>query len=448
MADDILIQQLEAALAASPDNTALKLLLAKKLQEAGQIDRARSLVTGLGCAGLDAGQIAELASLHLAGGDATAAMSLVEEGRERGHNHAGFLHVAAKVHGARGEWGDARRCLEQAKQIDSKLSDPQLEGDIQKAHPEEEKRPPLRILVGGKDHHAGAPAPEAISKRITFADIGGYDDLKKTIHRKIILPFQRPDLFEKYGRKAGGGILLYGPPGCGKTHLARATAGEVGALFMSVAIEDVLDMWKGESERKLHALFQQARDKAPAVVFIDEIEALGGKRSSTLSTESGALISQFLAEMDGFGKVNDKVLILGATNVPWSVDPAFRRPGRFDSVIFVPPPDREAREAILKIMLRDRPAGAVDASALAAATSGFSGADLRLMVEGAVDRVIEEAIDKGGEPPLRQDHFVQSLSSVRPTTKEWLSTARNYALYSNESGQYDDILAFIKQNAR
>lgn len=183
------------------------------------------------------------------------------------------------------------------------------------------------------------------NETLTFDDIGGLDELKKTIHKKIILPYQKPGLFQRFRKKVGGGVLLYGPPGCGKTMLARATAGECKATFFNVAISDVLDMYIGESERKLHALFEQARAQAPAVMFFDEVEALGGKRSNTRESTSSKLVSQFLSEMDGFTNDNHGVLILAATNVPWSVDSAFRRPGRFDRVLFVPPPDRPARKA-------------------------------------------------------------------------------------------------------
>jgi AAA+ superfamily predicted ATPase len=289
--------------------------------------------------------------------------------------------------------------------------------------------------------------PELV--RVTFADVGGLDEIKQQIRRRIITPFQKPSLFERFRRRAGGGILMYGPPGCGKTLLARATAGECGAKFYNVALEDILDMYIGESERKLHAIFDEARRTAPSVVFFDEIEAIGGKRDHTREATSSKLISQFLAELDGFAQNNQGVLILGATNVPWAVDPAFRRPGRFDRVLFVPPPDQAAREDILKGLLRDRPIhGPIDVAGLARATSSFSGADLRHLVESAIDEAIDASLDAGREVPLTMEHLKAALDDLRPTTLEWLTTARNYARYANEGGQYDDVLDFIKRNAR
>jgi SpoVK/Ycf46/Vps4 family AAA+-type ATPase len=282
------------------------------------------------------------------------------------------------------------------------------------------------------------------SERITFREVGGLHDVKKQIQRKIITPFQKPSLFERFRKKAGGGILLYGPPGCGKTLLARATAGECGASFYNVAISDVLDMYIGESERKLHAIFDQARHTAPAVLFFDEVEALGGKRQYTREATSSKLVSQFLSELDGFAQNNQGVLILAATNVPWAVDAAFRRPGRFDRVLFVPPPDHDARAAILQLLLAGRPVeGGIDNARLAKRSSGFSGADLRNLVETAVDEAIEESITAALEVPLKMSHLDLALQQVRPTTVEWLTTARNYARYSNEAGQYDDVLAFL-----
>lgn len=448
MADDPLIDQLRTALAASPENLSLRFLLARRLVDASRGPEAVEVVRDVRHEGLDPSQCADLAALFLDAGDAERARRLVDEVVQRCRAHARFLHTRARVKAASKEWGEAQASWMQAKELDPVLADAKLDEAIKASGAQPEARAPIRLVMAGPQETRDVPNAPEPQKVIKFSDVGGYDDLKKTINRKIILPFQRPELFSKYGKEAGGGILMYGPPGCGKTHMARATAGECGATFMNIAIEDVLDMWKGESERKLHALFDRARAAAPTVMFFDEIEALGGKRSSTVHSEAGILISMFLSEMDGFGKDNKKVLIIGATNVPWSVDPAFRRPGRFDQVLFVPPPDKSAREAILSILLRNRPAAGIDVAQLATATVGFSGADLKHLIETGYDLVIEEAIDSGTEPPLSMAHLKQVLPKVKPTTTEWLSTARNYAMYSNESGQYDEVLAFLKANGR
>ncbi|MCL4166048.1 UNVERIFIED_CONTAM: hypothetical protein GTU68_010029 [Idotea baltica] len=153
--------------------------------------------------------------------------------------------------------------------------------------------------------------------------------------------------------------------------------------------------------------------------------------------------------MDGFSQNNSGVLILGATNVPWAVDPAFRRPGRFDRLMFVPPPDREARRVILDILLQGRPTEADMAlDAIARKTSGFSGADLKNLVETATDEAIEDSIESGEERPVAPEHLKEALGDVKATTLEWLTTARNYARYANEGGQYDEVLDFLKRHGQ
>lgn len=280
--------------------------------------------------------------------------------------------------------------------------------------------------------------------RINFDDVGGMQKVKEEINIKIIQPLQYPDLYKAYGKKIGGGILLYGPPGCGKTHLARATAGQIKASFISVGIHDVLDMWVGGSENKLHELFELARRQAPCVIFFDEIDALGASRTDMRTSASKMMINQFLSELDGVNSNNDGLLILGATNAPWHLDTAFRRPGRFDRIIFVQPPDSESRESILKIMLKEKPVKDIDYPALAKATNEFSGADLHAVVDVAIEHKLRESFKDGIPQPLSTKDLIAAAKQVRPSTKEWFNAARNYALYSNESGLYDDILSYLK----
>jgi transitional endoplasmic reticulum ATPase len=287
-------------------------------------------------------------------------------------------------------------------------------------------------------------------ERITFADVGGLDEVKAEIHRRIILPFQKPSMFQRFRKRIGGGILVYGPPGCGKTLLARATAGECGAHFLNVSVTDVLSKWHGESEHNLKAIFDKARAEAPTVLFFDELEALAGRRGQAHSSDATARIaSLFLSELDGFAQGNKGVLVLGATNLPWTIDTAFRRPGRFDRVFFVPPPDRAGRAAILAALLRERPAaGDLDIAGLAAATSWFSGADLRELIETAADEAIDQSMREGRESPITGAMLRRAMRTVKPTTQEWLTSARNYARYANEGGQYDDVLAFLRRHGK
>jgi transitional endoplasmic reticulum ATPase len=278
----------------------------------------------------------------------------------------------------------------------------------------------------------------------TFADIGGMDALKEQIRMKIIYPLSNPELYKTYGKKVGGGILMYGPPGCGKTHLARATAGEIKAKFLPVGINEVLDMWIGSSERNLHEFFEKARANSPCVLFFDEVDALAANRTYAVKTSGRQLINQFLSELDGIQANNEGVLILAATNAPWHLDSAFRRPGRFDRVIFVPPPDAVARAEILRIMLKGKPAETVDFDHIAKRTENFSGADFQQLIDQAIEKKIEEALRDGKNKPITTKDLENVLRTLKPTTQEWFSQAKNYALYSNEGGAYDDVKKYMK----
>jgi SpoVK/Ycf46/Vps4 family AAA+-type ATPase len=268
--------------------------------------------------------------------------------------------------------------------------------------------------------------------------------VKQEISIKIIEPLKNPDLYKAFGKKAGGGILLYGPPGCGKTFVAKATAGEINAKFINIGLHDILDMWIGNSEKNLHEIFELARRNTPCVLFFDEVDAMGASRSDLKQSAMRHVINQFLAELDGVGSDNEGVLILAATNAPWSVDPAFRRPGRFDRVIFVEPPDEAARQDILRSLLVGKPAGDIDVAKIAALTKEYSGADLKAVIDISIEDKLRESMSKGSIQPLETKDLQKALKQHRPTTTEWFASARNYALYANESGLYDDILKYLK----
>ena len=300
------------------------------------------------------------------------------------------------------------------------------------------------VFVVGQDEPDAASIYEIERPKISFQDVGGMEKLKEEIRMKIIYPLAHPELFRAYGKPIGGGILMYGPPGCGKTHLARATAGEVQASFLSIGLHDVLDMYIGQCERNLHQVFELARQKVPCVLFFDEIDALGGNRADMRHNAMRQVINQLLAEMDGVDASNEGVLILAATNTPWYVDQALRRPGRFDRVLFVPPPDAPAREAILRIMLKGKPTANLDTARLADEAKNFSGADLKGAVDLAIEQKLSEAMRSGTPSPLTTNDLLAAVRSQRATTTEWFETARNYAVYSNEGGLYDDVLSYLK----
>ena len=281
---------------------------------------------------------------------------------------------------------------------------------------------------------------------VTLADVGGLDAVKRRLNIAFLAHLKDPALGKLFGKSLRGGLLLFGPPGCGKTFVARATAGEIGARFMSVGLAEVLDMWLGQSERNLHQIFRTARQNAPVVLFFDEIDALGRKRSQLSHGAGRNVVNQLLAELDGVDADNDGVFVLGATNHPWDVDTALLRPGRFDRTVLVLPPDRPAREAILRHHLKDRPVEKVDVGQIAGRTDHFSGADLAHLCVSATELALEDSIARGAARPISNTDFLRALKDVRPSTRSWFEAARNYAVFANESGLYDDLLAYLKAN--
>lgn len=279
---------------------------------------------------------------------------------------------------------------------------------------------------------------------VTLADVGGMAEVKKRLEVSFLGPLRNPRLRSLFGKSLRGGLLLYGPPGCGKTFLARAVAGEMGAAFVSLSITDVLNMWIGSSERNLHDLFESARGHAPCVLFLDEIDALGHKRSQ-LQSSMRTVVNQLLTELDGVDGGNDGVFVLAATNAPWDVDAALRRPGRLDRTVLVLPPDRPARIAILEYHLRDRPVAGIDLDAVAAATGNHSGADLAHLCETAAEYAMRDSIATGEIRMINQADMLAAAKEVRPSTDAWFSTARNVAMFANESGEYDDLAAYLKK---
>lgn len=317
------------------------------------------------------------------------------------------------------------------------LSGGGLPGD---SPPEGREAPILRLVP------RAAPEPPASEPVITFGDVGGMDGVKLQLERAFLAPLRNPEVYRSFGRTIRGGLVLFGPPGCGKTFIARALAGEIGAKFFDIGLSDVLDMWFGESERKLHTLFENARRAPPAVIFLDEVDALGQRRSQLKGAAGRTLVNQLLAELDGFAARNTGVFVLGATNHPWDLDPALRRPGRFDQLMFVPPPDGAARKRILELKLAGRPtAPGLELGKAVTASDGFSGADLQALVDRATDAAIERSLQSGKHVPIDDASLVRAARELKPSVRAWLESARNYAVYANEGGMLDDLLAYLKK---
>lgn len=456
MTGDRNLQMLREALQLSPDNVPLRRALAETLLGQGHPDQAEAeFREALTRSPDDAGLKLGLANAFLQQGKHSMAVVLLED-LTRQPNSPALAHVLyARLLFHAGDVAEAVRQYHLGIDTDPSVSDSEFAGrlGISTAGASDDEENPFDMVddevVEGRVRESWeglglAPEMEVERPSLRFSDVGGMDALKEEIRMKIIHPLNHPDLYKAYGKSIGGGILLYGPPGCGKTYLARATAGEIRAGFLAVGINDVLEMWIGNSERNLHALFEQARENAPCVLFFDEVDALAASRADMRTSGGRQLINQFLAEMDGTAGRNDGVLVLAATNAPWHLDPAFRRPGRFDRILFVPPPDALARAAILRLLCRGKPVQDVDYDHLAKKTENLSGADLKSVVDLAIEAKLREAMKAGVPKPLTTRDILTVASSLKPSTREWFSTARNYALYSNQSGLYDDIVRYMK----
>ena len=439
------VQALREALRLSPDNLPLRQHLAETLLALGRLDEAeQEYRQALAQAGDNDALRVGLANVFYQQGKNSQALVIVETLLKQAQvpPRAYLLHARLLMRG--GEVERAVRQYREAIEADPTLADADFAESLGiDADPDTSDVVEGRLRAASEDV-ASLPDGRIERPRITFQDVGGMEALKEEIRLKIIHPLTHAELYQAYGKSIGGGILLYGPPGCGKTYLARATAGEVRANFLAVGINDILDMWIGQSERNLHELFEQARSHQPCVLFFDEVDALAASRSDLRQSHGRIVINQFLAELDGVQSSNEGVLILAATNAPWHLDPAFRRPGRFDRILFVPPPDSDARAAILRILCRGKPSQDIDYDKLAKKTEGFSGADLKAVVDVAVEQKLREAMKEGRPKPLTTRDLLSSASGIRPSTKEWFATARNYALYSNQGGIYDDILKYLK----
>ena len=420
MTTDGVIRALEAALAAAPDDLEVRRHLIERLLSLDAADDA-------------------VPHAHL----------LLEHGAD----DADALDLAIRVFETVGDEATAT-ALEAGRRAQQGAHDPDEEPDVRRAMPATGDDAILPVpdtadeLLSKWDDSA---APEEITfgeltaSDVTLADIGGLDEVKRQLERSFLAPLRNPELAAAFRKSASGGLLLWGPPGCGKTFLARATAGEMGANFYNVGLADILDMWIGSSERNLAAVFDAARRNAPCVLFFDEIDALGQKRSHLKHAAAmRGVVNQLLSELDGVADDNDGIFVLAATNHPWDVDEALLRPGRFDRRLLVLPPDEPARKAILEFHLRDRPADDLDLSRIVAATEGHSGADLAFVVESAVEQCLDESLDAGNVVALTTGHLEQALTSVPSTVGPWLETARNHVMYSNRSGDYDELEAYLR----
>jgi len=456
------IDSLKQALAVSPDNVPLLLMLGNAHMASFQIEEARQVFNHL--LKVDPTNAAAktcVARLLDVSGKSSEAIVRIEQVCQETPNYAPAWILRATLALNEGEATLAREYFDKAVVIDPATRDKELLKRIEEAGGR--KGPGARIQSSGdqvgvyldpdsddddffddfEDNESGLKLEFASRPDTTFEQVGGMESVKEDIRMKILYPMQNAELFKAYGKTVGGGVLLYGPPGCGKTLISRATAGEIDATFISVGLHQILDMYIGQSEGKLHDIFELARKNAPSVLFFDEVDALAADRKDLRGSAGRTLVNQFLSEMDGTEAHNDGVLVLGATNAPWHLDSAFLRPGRFDRLIFVPPPDEPAKEEIIKIMARGKPFTDMDAAGLAKKMKDFSGADIKAVFDQAIEESLNQAMKSGKIVPVTNKQLLNVAKNVKPSTKKWFESAKNYALYANQSGFYDDVLTYL-----
>ncbi len=324
-----------------------------------------------------------------------------------------------------------------------------LEPDVQLSAHERAELANLAAALGEALPDSSAPGTEAGQRpSLSLADVGGMAEVKRRIDEAFLAPNRNPTLRAHYGASVTGGLLLYGPPGCGKTFIARALAGELGANFVAITLADVLDMFLGQSEQNIHEVFERARAAGPSVLFFDEVDALGQKRSQLRNSALRGTINQFLSEFDGVAADNEGLYVIGATNHPWDVDPALRRPGRFEQMVYVGLPDEGARRSILELHLSGKPLEAVDLAKLVTATDGYSGADLAHVCNLAAQRALTEALRSGEVRGITTADLEAAREAVLPSTGPWFETARNVVEFANDDGSYDELAAQLRRRRR
>jgi SpoVK/Ycf46/Vps4 family AAA+-type ATPase len=400
--DDATLDALRKAIAATPDDIHLRLHLGRALLDSGGRDEAITLAAAV---------------LQLSPGDLEARKLMAEA-----------MSVAPPGPAAESVDGQSP-----SNEFDWKAAESQVDD--------------LAAPMFVEDSAPDVSAFDVERSALTLDDVGGMQSVKDRLTAAFLAPLRNPELRTLYGKSLRGGLLMYGPPGCGKTFIARALAGELGAKFMSVGVADILDPYIGVSERNVHELFTVARREAPVVVFLDEIDALGQRRSMTRNSGRNT-VNQILTELDGVDAANEGVFVLAATNQPWDVDPALRRPGRFDRTVLVLPPDLPAREAIFRYHLASRPVEGIDLGALARASDGLSGADIAYVCEVAAEHALTDSALSGVTRLISMKDVTTALSEVTPSISSWLDSARNVVLFGDGDGTYAELKAYLKKVKR
>jgi transitional endoplasmic reticulum ATPase len=321
----------------------------------------------------------------------------------------------------------------------------------------------IEITMSHFQYALSVTSPSALRENVvevpnvSWEDVGGLENVKRELYETVQYPIEHADKFEKFGMQSSKGVLFYGPPGCGKTLLAKAIANECGANFISIKGPELLTMWFGESEANVRDLFDKARAAAPCILFFDEMDSIAKSRGTGAGgSEAGdRVINQILTEIDGVGS-RKSVFVIGATNRPDILDNAITRPGRLDQLIYIPLPDFKSRLSIFKANLRKSPVEpSVDLEQLAKATEGFSGADITEICQRAAKNAIRESVNAemerargitAGEidenapyedpvPYIRKIHFEEAMSRARRSVSD------------KDIRQYEQFMAKMKADS-
>ncbi len=276
---------------------------------------------------------------------------------------------------------------------------------------------------------------------IKFKDVVGMEEQKKLIYENVILAIRKPELLKAYGKKLGLGVIFYGPPGNGKTYLVNAIGGETGSNVIIARINEIVDMYAGNTEKNMHAIFEQARANTPVIVFFDEIDALGMKRSGGGGGEQQSYmrmaVNQFLQELDGIEKNPEGIFVIGATNQPWDIDSALKRSKRFGESIYVPPPDYRSRKSAFIYNTRKMPLGRVDFGRLARATVGFSQADIEEICDKAALIPAAEEDRTGKRRKIVMSDFLRMIKKHGNSLDEWYAMIKKEVISKTETSVVD-----------
>jgi len=477
--DLLALNTLREALDDSPENLPLRLVYARRCEDALSFGEARTVYEGIlkKFPTHPSALLGIARSLFFQGKISEAVVRVERLLKDHQSFSEGHLFLSRILY-SEGELAEAAVHYKKALAIDPGLAEPQLDRElaplIRDVEPEEQTEPtsttptpeewfsqnetkesPFELSPEDGESQAknnfddfgffdalqdgveknGMTISDLDTPTITFDDVGGLDGVKDDIRMKIVHPIKNPQLFKAYGMRAGGSMLFYGPPGCGKTLVGKALDGELDAAFYSLGLHQILDAGNGRAEKQLHEIFHIAKMNAPSVLFLDEVDAIATNRGMVSDAGRCSIVNQLLKELDDVSN-SDGVLVIAATSAPWLLDPAFLRPGRFDQKVLVSLPDSAERVDIVRVLRNRIPVVDLDAQQVADETAGYSGADLTAIFENAAERAISASIKIGTYQPLTTELIIEESKRMLPGAESWMEMARSNLESAKVSGSF------------